>query len=380
MGDTGGAIQRTGVSHPSFKALFDEALVGMGVADLHGNLLAFNDAMLAPGGYTREDIEALGNVAHLYASRDERERVLQRVREEGYVRREEVQFLRKDGTAYDTLLTLTPVRFMERPCLYATVEDVTEQKRLQEQQRELEARLFKAQKMEAVGQMTAGIAHDFNNLLAIIRSSCDMLALSLDPGGDATKEHLENVRDASERGSSMIQKLLGFSRTADLDLAPVDLGVLVEEMQGMLRAVTPPRIGIVVERRPGSIALCDRAAVEQMVLNLATNARDAMEGEGTMTLVVEPWTARPGQASKPPWIPEGEYVRVAVVDTGVGMNEATRSRALEPFFTTKPPGAGTGLGLPMVFGLAKQQGGFLELESEPGAGTRMCLYFRKVTA
>ncbi|HUF75059.1 MAG TPA: ATP-binding protein [Longimicrobiales bacterium] len=378
MPDGDAAIPRPGVSHASYKALFDEALVGMGVADLHGNLLAFNDAMLAPGGYTREDIEAMGNVAHLYASRDERERVLQRVREHGYVWREEVQFLRKDGSAYDALLTLTPVRFMEQPCLYATVEDVTEQKRLQEQRRELEASLFKAQKMEAVGQMTAGIAHDFNNLLAIIRASCDMLTLCLDSEAEETKEHLESVRDASQRGAEMIQKLLGFSRTADLDLAPVELGELVEQMRGMIRAVAPSLIEITVQCVEGSIAICDRAAVEQMVLNLATNARDAMPEGGALRLVVEPWTARPGEPSKPPWIPEGEYVRVAVVDTGCGMDEKVRARALEPFFTTKPPGAGTGLGLPMVYGLAKQQGGFLELLSEPGSGTTVNLYFRRV--
>ena len=378
MADAERAIPRMGESHASYKTIFDEALVGMGVADAHGNLLAFNDAMLAPGGYTREDIEALRNVAHLYACREERERVLQLVREQGYVWREEVQFLRKDGSAYDTLLTLTPVRFLDQPCLYATVEDVTEQKRLQEQQRELEARLFKAQKMEAVGQMTAGIAHDFNNLLAIIRSSCGMLALSLSPESEAAREHLENIQDASQRGAAMIQKLLGFSRTADLDLAPVDLGQLVEEMQGMVRAVTPSRIDIIVERSDDSVGLCDRAAVEQMVLNLATNARDAMENQGKLTVVVEAWTARADEPSKPGWIPEGEFVRVSVIDTGSGMDEATRARVLEPFFTTKPPGAGTGLGLPMVYGLAKQQGGFLQIESEPGAGTTVRLLFPRV--
>jgi PAS domain S-box-containing protein len=365
------------LSGQSFKAIFDSALVGMGVADMQGNLLAFNDAMLEPGGYTREDIHVLGNVAHLYASREERERVLSRVRTQGYVFREEVQFRRKDGTAYDTLLTLSPVRFMGRPCLYATVEDVTEQKRLEEQQRQLEARLFKAQKMEAVGQMTAGIAHDFNNLLAIIRSSCDMLALSLPPQGEETRGHLENIRDASQRGAAMIQKLLGFSRTADLAMAPTDLGDVVDQMCGMIRAVTPPHIELSVQRQGCNRALVDRAAVEQMVLNLATNARDAMPRGGRMTMTVEPFSAGPDAPSRPSWISEGEFVRVSVTDTGTGMDEATKARALEPFFTTKPAGAGTGLGLPMVYGLAKQQGGYLEVSSEVDAGTTVSLYFQR---
>ena len=359
----------------SFKALFDGALVGMGVADLQGNLLAFNDAMLEPGGYTREDIEALGNVAHLYARREQRAHVLELVRAQGYVFREEVQFLRKDGTAYDTLLTLTPVHFMGRPCLHATVEDVSQRKRLEEQRRELEARLAKAQKLQAVGEMTAGIAHDFNNLLAVIRSSAEMLALTLEPD-EETRGHLENIREASQGGAAMIQKLLGFSRTADLALGRVDLGELMEEMQGMVRAVTPPRIEIVVQRTGCGVALCDRGAVEQMVLNLATNARDAMPGGGRLTLTVEPFHPE-REPAVPSWIRGGDFVRVSVTDTGTGMDEATRARALEPFFTTKPPGAGTGLGLPMVFGLAKQQGGYLELVSEPGEGTTVRLYFPK---
>jgi len=363
----------------SFRALFDDALIGMGVADMEGNLLAFNDAMLAPGGYTREDIEALGNVARLYASAEDRDRVLRMVREQGHVWREEIRFLAKDGSPYDTLLTLTPVRFMGRPCLHATVEDFTEQKRLAAQRRELEARLAKAEKMEAVGQMTAGIAHDFNNLLAIIRSSCEMLGLALADLEDETRARLKDIRDAAQRGGTMIQKLLGYSRTADLALEPVDLGALIEDMKSKLRAVTPASVSLNVESEARTMARCDREAVEEMILNLATNARDAMPGGGTLSLRVAPWVARSDDESRPSWIPCGSYARVSVSDTGCGMDEATRARALEPFFTTKPPGAGTGLGLPMVFGLAKQQGGFLDLVTARGEGTTVIIYLPSPT-
>jgi hypothetical protein len=364
--------------HESFRALFENALVGLGVADLQGNLLAFNDAMLEPGGYTPEDIHELRNVGRLYATEVDRDRVLGVVRAQGYAWREEVQFLRKDGSAYDALLTLTPVRFMGQPCLYATVEDVTEKKRLEGERRELEFQLWRAQKMEAVGQMTAGIAHDFNNLLSIIRGSCDMLALSMDAEAEAAKELLENIRGASRRGATMIQKLLGFSRTAKLDVVPTDLATLVQDMESMLRAVVSARVELELEVRGGSVALCDRGAVEEMVLNLVTNARDAMPDGGTLRLIAEPWTAEPDEESRPSWLPAAAYVRVAVEDTGAGMCGATLARALEPFFTTKAPGAGTGLGLPMVYGLAKQQGGFLDLASEPGVGTTVRLYFPRV--
>jgi two-component system, cell cycle sensor histidine kinase and response regulator CckA len=300
------------------------------------------------------------------------------VREHGYVWREPVQFMRKDGTPYDTLMTLTPVRFMGQPCLYATVEDITEQKQLEEERRELELRLWRAQKMEAVGQMTAGIAHDFNNLLAIIQGSCDMVAMSTRDEPGPAHEHVENIRAASQRGAAMIQKLMGFSRTAELDLRATDLAAAVRELTGMLRALMPDGVELDVRTEPESVALCDRGALDEMVLNLVSNARDAMPEGGSIRLSVEPWTAGPDESARPPWMPRGEFVRVAVADSGIGMCEATKARALEPFFTTKPAGAGTGLGLPMVYGLAKQQGGYLELESEPGRGTTVSLYFQRV--
>ena len=172
----------------------------------------------------------------------------------------------------------------------------------------------------------------------------------------------------------MIKKLMGFSRTAALKVTPTDVGALVDGMSGMLRSVLPSGIELGSAGVSTCRALCDAAAVEQMVLNLVTNARDAMPEGGTVTLTVEPpMGAGP---SRPAWMPKGTFVRLAVSDTGLGMDEATRTRALEPFFTTKPPGAGTGLGLPMVFGLAKQQGGFLDLRSAPGKGTTASLYFR----
>ena len=153
-------------SEDAYQALFEQAPVGLGVADLEGNLLAFNDAILKPGGYTRQDIIEIGNVARLYASTAERERILRLAQEQGYVWREEVLFRRKDRSAYDTLLSLMPVRFRGRQCWYAAVEDVSDLKQAEQQRLQLEAQLRQAQKMEAVGRMTSGIAHDFNNVLA----------------------------------------------------------------------------------------------------------------------------------------------------------------------------------------------------------------------
>jgi len=359
----------------SYRALFEGALIGLGVADMQGNLLAFNDAMLEPGGYTREDIERIGNVARLYACPVERERVLERVRAQGYAWREDVRFLRKDGTAYDTLLSLTPVRFMGRPCLYATVEDVTATKRIERERRELEAQLLRAQKMEAVGQMTAGIAHDFNNILSIIVTGSDLAERALPADADDARHYLVEVREGARRGAAMIRKLLGFSRTAPLEVVPTDLVDVVAGMRGMLESLLPQDVALEVEGSAAR-ALCDAAAVEQMLLNLVTNARDAMPAGGTLRITTG--TVQSSEiVDRPPWLPDGDYARLAVMDTGYGMDEVTLAHALEPFFTTKVPGEGTGLGLSMVLGLAKQQGGYLELRSEIGRGTTANLYFAR---
>jgi PAS domain S-box-containing protein len=357
-----------------YRAVFESAPIGLGVADIEGRLLVFNDAMMQPGGYTRDDIVAIGRVAELYCHEEDRGRILTLAKEQGFVWRQEVQFRRKSGSCYDTLLSLAPVQFGGHPCWLAAVEDITEQKRAEEQRRQLEAQLRQAQKMEAVGRMTAGIAHDFNNVLSVMLGSAQLLADTL--GREAPEHALElaTLRTAGERGAGLVKKLLGFSRRAPLQVTPTDLAVLVEGLDGMVRHLVPHDISLDVTALPGTRAAVDASAVEQMVLNLVTNARDAMPHGGTLRIDVRPVVLREVDASLP-WMTPGAFVRLAVSDTGVGMDEATRGRMFEPFFTTKPAGVGTGLGLPMVYGLAKQQKGFVDVQSEPGKGTTISLYF-----
>ena len=356
-----------------YRAVFESAPIGLGVADLEGRLLVFNNAMMQPGGYTRADILAIGNVAKLYFHAADRDRVLGIAREQGFVWRHEVPFRRKDGSSYDSLLSLAPVQFAGRPCWLAAVEDITEQKRAEEQQRRLEAQLRQAQKMEAVGRMTAGIAHDFNNMLTVMLGSAQVLADTL--GRDAgEQEELATLRAAGERGAGMVTKLLGFSRQTELRIEPTDLAALVQDLGGMVRHLVPQHISIGTSSEPGSRATVDPSAVEQMVLNLVTNARDAMPRNGTLHIDVRPVVVQETEVPGS-WMTPGAFVRLSVTDTGVGMDEATRARIFEPFFTTKPAGVGTGLGLPMVYGLAKQQRGFVDVRSAPGQGTTVSLYF-----
>jgi two-component system, cell cycle sensor histidine kinase and response regulator CckA len=363
----------------AYRLLFEHAPIGLGVADMEGNLLAVNDAMLQPGGYSREDIRRIGSVARLYAAAADRERILDVARRKGLVWREEVRFLRKDGSAYEALLSLSPIRFAGRPCWYAAVEDITDHKRAEARREQLEAELRQAQKMEAVGRMTGGVAHDFNNILSVILANAELLAAALDPGQPDVSRDLAELRRAAQRGAVMIRKLLGFSRKVDLTIAPTDLGELVHRLHGMLRHVIPEHIVLEEEAEQDCVALCDAGAVEQMVLNLATNARDAMPAGGTVRIVVSPAVVQPGADVRPPWLAPGDFVRLSVADTGEGMDEGVRARVLEPFFTTKPPGVGTGLGLSMVYGLVKQQHGFIDIQSAPGQGTTVHLYFPRGT-
>jgi len=243
----------------------------------------------------------------------------------------------------------------------------------------LEARRRQAEKMEAVGRMTAGVAHDFNNVLSVIMANASLIAASLDPEDAETRTELAELRGAARRGATMIAKLLGFSRNVSLDVVPTDLSAVARGAESMLRQVIPEHVALDIEIAPACIALCDVVAVEQILLNLATNARDATLTSGGVRVIVTPEHVDGADTRRPAWLSPGDFIRISVEDGGDGMDAETRTRALEPFFTTKPPGVGSGLGLSMVYGLMKQQNGFLDLESAPGRGTTVHLYFPRTT-
>jgi two-component system cell cycle sensor histidine kinase/response regulator CckA len=226
----------------------------------------------------------------------------------------------------------------------------------------LEEQLRQAQKMEAVGQLTGGIAHDFNNLLTVIGGNAELLADgAVDTGRPAPPEVQEIVR-ATRRGAAMVSQLLQFSRRGVLRRQLVDPAVVITRMTTMLARLLPESVQLMVgELQPGCTLSLDTGALDQIVTNLCTNARDAMPDGGTI------WIESRETA-------DGHY-RISVRDAGVGMNAETQSHLFEPFFTTKPFGAGTGLGLSMVYGLMKSHGGYVDVQSAPGEGTDVRLYF-----
>jgi signal transduction histidine kinase len=248
--------------------------------------------------------------------------------------------------------------------------------RIEERTRERElalAQLFEAQKMDTIGRLTGGVAHDFNNLLMAVLGSLTLLEKKL-PDDQQIRRLLQNAIQGADRGKALTQRLLAFSRRQELKPQAVDLAQLVHGMEELLKRAVGHGITFDSEFPPDlPPVLVDANQLELALLNVALNARDAMSDGGSVKLSAQ--SAAADKASLPP----GQYVRVTIVDTGVGMDRATLAKATEPFFTTKGPGKGTGLGLSMVHGLAAQSGGLLRIHSEPNVGTVVELWLPRAT-
>ena len=240
------------------------------------------------------------------------------------------------------------------------VRDVTEQKQLESQFRQ-------SQKMEAVGLLAGGIAHDFNNLLTAIGGYAELLLARFDEG-DPRREHAQAVKRAAARATSLTRQLLAFSRRQVLQPQVFDLNELVADMQALLERLVGEDVEVAVKTDPDlGRVLADPGQIEQVVMNLVVNARDAMPDGGRMTLRTENVEILGSDGNGGPRA--GAYVALSVSDTGIGMDEHVRARIFEPFFTTKPTGKGTGLGLSTVYGIVEQSGGHVGVESTRGAGT-----------
>jgi signal transduction histidine kinase/CheY-like chemotaxis protein len=250
----------------------------------------------------------------------------------------------------------------------------TNMQKTQAEQRQLEERLRQAHKMEAVGRLAGGVAHDFNNLLTIIRGNSDLL--SDRDGADAFhKRCVEQIQKASSRAVSMTRQLLAFSRMQVLQPRVLDLNAVVAEMGKMLPRLIGEHIeNVFVPESKLKLVTADPGQIEQVLMNLAVNARDAMPGGGTLTVRTANVEMTQVDGARRGAMAPGSYVLLAVSDTGIGMDEETRTHIFEPFFTTKEVGKGTGLGLATVYGIVKQSGGFIWVESAPGKGTTFEIY------
>ncbi|MGH7607168.1 MAG: PAS domain S-box protein, partial [Gemmatimonadales bacterium] len=335
-----------------------------------------NDAMARMYGYTeaRELVGTLLSALHDGTEPANREQLRQFVRA-GYRQSDsETRERTRDGRPRVFLNNV--VGFIEDGLLvrvWGTQRDVSEQRHLEEQFRQ-------SQKMEAVGQLAGGIAHDFNNLLTAILGNTQLLMREIPPG-DAKRADVDEIRKASERAASLTRQLLAYSRRQMLQPEVLDLNVVVADLDRMLRRLIGEHITLVTRPAPhlGRVR-ADPNQIEQVLVNLAVNARDAMAGGGTLT--IETANVDLGQeftqehlGSEP-----GPFVMVAVTDTGTGMEPAVRAHLFEPFFTTKEVGKGTGLGLATVYGIVKQSGGYIAVQTERGRGTTFQVYLPRLAS
>jgi PAS domain S-box-containing protein len=248
------------------------------------------------------------------------------------------------------------------------------------QRKQLEVELRQSQKMEAVGQLAGGVAHDFNNLLTVISGRSALLLGRLKPD-DASRKSVEMIQKTAARAASLTRQLLAFSRKQVLQRKVLDLNATVAEISDMLRRLIGEDIDLLLTLGPTAGRVnADPGQLEQALLNLAVNARDAMPGGGTLGLETDRVELDPAPPDRPDALPPGPYAVLRVTDTGVGMDAATQARIFEPFFTTKAPGKGTGLGLSMVHGVVRQHGGAIRVRSVVGRGTTFEIYLPQVEA
>ena len=329
-----------------------------------------NAAMARITGFTEQDM--LGRNPRFLQGDDRDQPELDKIRsaiEDAVPVHETLRNYRKDGTRFINEVTISPVRDDKGQVTHfiGVQSDITEKL-------ETEERLRQSQKMEAIGQLTGGIAHDFNNLLTVVIGNNELLADQL--GDDeVSKGLLGDATAAAQSGANLTGQLLSFARQGPLDPKSLDLNSLVEEMSDMLERTLGETVSLCKKLTADlGKTLTDPVQMQNALLNLAINARDAMPDGGNLTIETKDMVLDADMAAERFEVDPGRYARLCVTDTGVGMSPDIQARVMEPFFTTKEQGKGTGLGLSMVHGFAKQSGGHLEIYSEPGHGTSVSLY------
>ena len=348
--------------------LFSEAAFEGLVIHEQGRIMDLNSALARMFGYEADEMMGRSIWEFLTPeSRQVAEPLVTLQRETTY----ELAGVRRNGEVFPIEVRVRNLPWRGRNLRVVAVRDITERKRLEEQLRE-------AQKLEAIGRLAGGVAHDFNNLLTIIGGYAELLLERLEPA-DPRHEAAREILQASQKAAGLARQLLAFGRRQVLQPRVIQLNELVQGTYRLLRRTIGEHIEIELSLSPdaGNVR-ADPTQIEQVLLNLALNARDAMPNGGRLTIATASVDLHAGTIRAEEPVPEGHYVLLSVTDTGCGMDEATRSRIFEPFFTTKPLGHGAGLGLAVVYGIVRQHGGVIEVESSPGKGTTFRVYLPRV--
>jgi len=367
------AVEASLLSEASFRSVVEDAPYGIYRASLDGGFLRVNPALQKMLGYaTPEELLDVPLDGAVFRNTADFQRLVELLAGNGEFKDVEFDWQRRDGTPLTVRCSGRRLGGAEsKDCFEAFAEDVTER-------RILERQLRMAAKMEAVGRLSGGIAHDFNNLLGVIIGYSQVLKRKLGPDNTLT-EYADQVEKAGQRAVSLTRQLLAFSRQQILTPAVLDLNTLVSEMEKMLPRLIGEDIVLCIRLAPDLARVkADHGQIEQVVMNLAVNARDAMPDGGHLTVETANVDLDEAYARQHAGAKAGRYVMLAVSDSGIGMNTATIARIFEPFFTTKDVGKGTGLGLATVYGVVKQSDGYIWVDSEPGKGASFQIFLPRV--
>jgi len=361
-------------SEVRYRSLVQSAVYGIYRANLEGKFLDVNPALVSMLGYqSAEQVLALDPRSDVFLDPEEQARVMTECKRAGRLDNFEIKWKRKDGTFITVRLSGRAVASGDEPegLLEVIAEDVTEKRVLEDQFRQ-------AQKMEAVGRLAGGVAHDFNNLLLVISGYTEVLLEHLDPN-NMLHHKAEAIQQAADRATTLTRQLLAFSRKQLLELKVVDLNTIVSDMERLLSPLIGENIELTTRLAPGvGHTRADAGQIEQVIMNLVVNAKDAMPNGGKIIIQTANVHLDDSYRREHTYINPGPYVMLSVSDTGCGMDKETLSRIFEPFFTTKEKGKGTGLGLSTVYGIVKQSGGYVFAQSELGQGTTFRIYLPRV--
>jgi two-component system, cell cycle sensor histidine kinase and response regulator CckA len=357
-------------SEVRYRSLVQTAVYGMYRSSLEGQFLDINPALVGMLGYnSTTEVLALDPAKDVFLDPKEYSSLSEEFRRTGRMDGFEARWKRKDGAIIFVRISGRAVATEDHPAdvLEAIAEDVTERRLLEDQFRQ-------SQKMEAVGRLASGIAHDFNNLLMVVSGYTEVLLEQLPPGHPLHSK-AEAIRQASDRATALTRQLLAFSRKQLLELKIIDLNAIVSSMERLLRPLIGEDIEVFTTLDPSAgCTRADAGQVEQVIMNLVVNARDAMPNGGKLSLRTANVTLDSSYRPENTFIKHGPYIMLSISDTGHGMDRETQARIFEPFFTTKEKGKGTGLGLSTVYGIIKQTGGYIFVQSELGRGTVFNIY------
>jgi PAS domain S-box-containing protein len=363
------------VSEARHRSLIESAVYGMYRSTTEGRFLDVNPALVNLLGYSSADELMAVNIAEdIYVDPDERTEAIREYFETGSVEGKEVHWRRKDGRSITVRLSGSAFKNDRGETGFEMIaEDVSERRLLEEQLRQ-------AQKMEAVGRLAGGVAHDFNNLLTVIKGYSELMLEELD-NAHPLRTEVDEIKKAADRAASLTRQLLAFSRQQVLAPKVLDLNLIVHNMDKLLRRLLGEEVILTSVLAPtlGRVK-ADPGQVEQVIMNLAVNARDAMPKGGKLTIETSNVDLDENYTREHVAVKPGKYVMIAVSDTGMGMPEKVQARIFEPFFTTKEVGKGTGLGLSTVYGIVKQSGGYVWVYSEVGIGSTFKVYLPRVDA